>query len=70
MVRELDWRRPDIGDRVLELFQIKAELGNRKDPLAHPITEKLIMSALPLIEDPRRLARTELAEMLGLTMLS
>jgi hypothetical protein len=62
-VRELDWRGLDVGDRIVELFDIKG--SNRTTQLSINIPDKAIKSALPLAGDPVRLEQTELAKILG-----
>ncbi|MBJ6362493.1 hypothetical protein ACFOQM_14605 [Paenibacillus sp. GCM10012307] len=64
-IRELDWRDLDVGDRILELFGMKAPKST--SPLSKIIPDRAIKSALPLAEDPVRLEQTELAKILELS---
>ncbi|WNR44539.1 hypothetical protein [Paenibacillus roseipurpureus] len=64
-VRELDWQTSDFGAQILELFE--CEPRDDKKPSPTNISDKSMISALPLVKDLNRLTQTELAHILGLT---
>ncbi|WP_127587665.1 ATP-binding protein [Paenibacillus koleovorans] len=71
-VRELDWRASDIGGRILELMGLEPESASPEGqrPAAareNGVTEKTIMSALPLVQDAKRLGASGLTASLGMT---